>query len=98
MFFKTLYVFKGYGKRKDKNRDISPPKKKIKVKEVKSKPIIIEKEQEKTYIKEDKDGSKELHVTLSPVTDVIDPPEPEELIKALMVIYNISSMLYLVAK
>lgn len=44
----------------------------------------IEKEPQ-TYIKDDEEGGKELHVTLSPVTDTIDPPEPEELIKALMV-------------
>jgi len=31
------------------------------------------------------DGTKELHVTLSPKTPVNDPPEPEELIKALNV-------------
>lgn len=40
-------------------------------------------------IKKDKeiivDGTKELHVTLSPKTPVNDPPEPEELIKALNV-------------
>lgn len=33
----------------------------------------------------DVDGSKELRVTLSPKTPVNDPPEPEELIKALNV-------------
>ena len=31
------------------------------------------------------DGTKELHVTLSPRTPAGDPPETEELIKALMV-------------
>lgn len=31
------------------------------------------------------DGMKEVHVTLSPQTPVGDPPEPEELIKALLV-------------
>ncbi|XP_065215275.1 regulation of nuclear pre-mRNA domain-containing protein 1B [Planococcus citri] len=82
----------GVGKRKSKSRDTSPPKKKVKVKETKPKPVNIEKEpQQQTYIKEDKDGSKELHVTLSPATDVIDPPEPEELIKALMDLENSAS-------
>lgn len=31
------------------------------------------------------DGMKEVHVTLSPQAPVGDPPEPEELIKALLV-------------
>lgn len=85
------FVIEAHGQKKNKEegRDKSPPKKKIKVKEVKHKPATLKKEQpQQTYIKEDKDGSKELHVTLSPVTDVIDPPEPEELIKALMVIFD----------
>lgn len=34
------------------------------------------------------DGTKELHVTLSPRTPAGDPPETEELIKALMVNIN----------
>jgi hypothetical protein len=34
------------------------------------------------------DGTKELHVTLSPHTPGGDPPETEELIKALMVNEN----------
>ncbi|VVC40969.1 Hypothetical protein CINCED_3A010464 [Cinara cedri] len=37
------------------------------------------------------DGTKELHVTLSPKTPVNDPPEPEELIKALNDLENAPS-------
>jgi len=37
------------------------------------------------------DGTKELHVTLSPRTPGGDPPETEELIKALMVNINYTS-------
>lgn len=52
--------------------------------------MIVDKEPQ-TYVKDDEEGGKELHVTLSPVTDVIDPPEPEELIKALMVSSNVTT-------
>lgn len=85
MYFNSN-VCSGYGKKGEKrNRDTSSPsKKKIKVREIKHKPVTVEKEPQ-TYVKNDEEGGKELHVTLSPVTDTIDPPEPEELIKALMV-------------
>ncbi|XKL63733.1 hypothetical protein PGB90_006097 [Kerria lacca] len=85
--FKTAL---GCGKKRKSMGDASPPKKKIKVKENKHKPMIIEKEPQ-TYVKDDEEGGKELHVTLSPVTDIIDPPEPEELIKALMELENSAS-------
>lgn len=91
----TIDEFKsalGYGKKGEKrNRDTSSPsKKKIKVREIKHKPVTVEKEPQ-TYVKNDEEGGKELHVTLSPVTDTIDPPEPEELIKALMDLENSAS-------
>ncbi len=83
---KTKFRSLGYDNKRSRNSDDSspPPKKKPK-KENKHKASTVEKEQPQTYIKDDEEGVKELHVTLSPVTDTIDPPEPEELIKALMV-------------
>lgn len=72
--------------------DLSPPpKKKVKV---------INSSKERDHQKKDKtkdrkkieneevveiDGTREVHITLSPRTPVVDPPEPEELIKALLV-------------
>ena len=47
-----------------------------------------EKDRKKSETEVEVDGTKELHVTLSPRTPGGDPPETEELIKALMV--NIS--------
>lgn len=55
---------------------------KQKIKKTKSQNNGIKKEKEVVV---EVDGSKELHVTLSPKTPVNDPPEPEELIKALNV-------------
>lgn len=49
------------------------------------------KERKKSETEVEVDGTKELHVTLSPRTPAGDPPETEELIKALMV--NISDIL-----
>lgn len=43
------------------------------------------KEKKKSETEIEVDGTKELHVTLSPRTPAGDPPETEELIKALMV-------------
>lgn len=43
------------------------------------------KERKKSETEIEVDGTKELHVTLSPRTPAGDPPETEELIKALMV-------------
>lgn len=43
------------------------------------------KEKKKSETEVEVDGTKELHVTLSPRTPAGDPPETEELIKALMV-------------
>ena len=43
------------------------------------------KERKKSETEVEVDGTKELHVTLSPRTPGGDPPETEELIKALMV-------------
>lgn len=43
------------------------------------------KERKKSETEVEVDGTKELHVTLSPRTPAGDPPETEELIKALMV-------------
>lgn len=46
------------------------------------------KERKKSETEIEVDGTKELHVTLSPRTPGGDPPETEELIKALMVHIN----------
>lgn len=46
------------------------------------------KERKKSETEVEVDGTKELHVTLSPRTPAGDPPETEELIKALMVNVN----------
>lgn len=46
------------------------------------------KERKKSETEVEVDGTKELHVTLSPRTPAGDPPETEELIKALMVNIN----------
>lgn len=65
-----------------------PPLKKVKhshnhkSKKTKSQNNGIKKDKEVVV---EVDGTKELHVTLSPKTPVNDPPEPEELIKALNV-------------
>lgn len=44
-----------------------------------------ERKKSETEVEVEVDGMKELHVTLSPRTPAGDPPEPEELIKALLV-------------
>ncbi|XP_046752508.1 regulation of nuclear pre-mRNA domain-containing protein 1B isoform X2 [Diprion similis] len=64
-----------------------PPKKKIKI-EVEKKE---KKERKKSETEIEVDGTKELHVTLSPRTPAGDPPETEELIKALMDLENTAS-------
>ncbi|XP_015173599.1 PREDICTED: regulation of nuclear pre-mRNA domain-containing protein 1B isoform X2 [Polistes dominula] len=64
-----------------------PPKKKTKV-EVEKKE---KKERKKSETEVEVDGTKELHVTLSPRTPAGDPPETEELIKALMDLENTAS-------
>jgi hypothetical protein len=51
----------------------------------KSKSPIRERKRSETEVEVERDGMKELHVTLSPRTPAGDPPEPEELIKALLV-------------
>lgn len=84
------------------DKDSSPPKKKAKLgnlfgPDVVSIPKKDKSQKLKNSIREHKkseteievDGTKELHVTLSPHTPAGDPPEPEELIKALMVIFVI---------
>lgn len=51
-------------------------------------PLLLQKEKKerkKSETEVEVDGTKELHVTLSPRTPAGDPPETEELIKALMV-------------
>lgn len=53
------------------------------MKKTKSQNNGIKKESKEVVV--EVDGTKELHVTLSPKTPVNDPPEPEELIKALNV-------------
>lgn len=46
---------------------------------------VRERKKSETEVEVERDGMKELHVTLSPRTPAGDPPEPEELIKALLV-------------
>ncbi|KAG5323060.1 RPR1B protein, partial [Acromyrmex heyeri] len=50
-----------------------------------------EKDRKKSETEVEVDGTKELHVTLSPRTPGGDPPETEELIKALMDLENTAS-------
>lgn len=50
-----------------------------------SKSPMRERKRSETEVEVERDGMKELHVTLSPRTPAGDPPEPEELIKALLV-------------
>lgn len=72
-----------------------PPKKKLKtadVEKVKTQiPKSEKKERKKSETEVEVDGTKELHVTLSPKTPAGDPPETEELIKALMDLENSAS-------
>ncbi|XP_006621254.1 regulation of nuclear pre-mRNA domain-containing protein 1B isoform X2 [Apis dorsata] len=73
----------------DTSRDpgTPPPKKKIK-NDIEKKD---KKERKKSETEVEVDGTKELHVTLSPRTPAGDPPETEELIKALMDLENTAS-------
>ena len=81
-----------------------PPKKKVKVIDTsrtgventpkrtaasKSRSPLHERKKSETEVEVEVDGMKELHVTLSPRTPAGDPPEPEELIKALLVSNNL---------
>ncbi|XP_034948847.1 regulation of nuclear pre-mRNA domain-containing protein 1B-like isoform X2 [Chelonus insularis] len=72
-----------------------PPRKKLKVENDKptksSTPKVDKKERKKSETEVEVDGTKELHVTLSPRTPAGDPPETEELIKALMDLENTAS-------
>ncbi|KAJ9575459.1 hypothetical protein L9F63_007664, partial [Diploptera punctata] len=83
-----------------------PPKKKVKIIDVsrtglentpkklgssKSKTPPRERKKSETEVEVEVDGMKELHVTLSPRTPAGDPPEPEELIKALSDLENSAS-------
>uniref|UniRef100_A0A2H8TTB5 Regulation of nuclear pre-mRNA domain-containing protein 1B n=1 Tax=Melanaphis sacchari TaxID=742174 RepID=A0A2H8TTB5_9HEMI len=87
--FKDAFVKETEEKPKDE-----PPNKKVKhshnhkLKKTKSQNNGIKKDKE---IIIEVDGTKELHVTLSPKTPVNDPPEPEELIKALNDLENAPS-------
>ncbi|KAJ8678608.1 hypothetical protein QAD02_014395 [Eretmocerus hayati] len=64
-----------------------PPRKKPKTEVEK----VEKKERKKSETEIEVDGHKELHVTLSPRTPGGDPPETEELIKALMDLENTAS-------
>ncbi|XP_051175866.1 regulation of nuclear pre-mRNA domain-containing protein 1B [Leptopilina boulardi] len=67
----------------------TPPLKKKKLDVEKTKKE--KKERKKSETEVEVDGTKELHVTLSPRTPGGDPPETEELIKALMDLENTAS-------
>lgn len=86
------------------DREPTPPKKKVKLtpsfvpevekptkKEKTIKVKVVPREHKKSETEVEVDGTKELHVTLSPHTPSGDPPEPEELIKALMELENSAS-------
>ncbi|KAL4112246.1 hypothetical protein QTP88_016070 [Uroleucon formosanum] len=83
-----------FGKESVKKPIGEPPSKKVKhshnhkSKKSKSQNNGIKKDKEVIV---EVDGTKELHVTLSPKTPVNDPPEPEELIKALNDLENAPS-------
>lgn len=83
-----------FGKESAKKPTDEPPVKKVKhshnhkSKKTKSQNNGIKKDKEVIV---EVDGTKELHVTLSPKTPVNDPPEPEELIKALNDLENAPS-------
>lgn len=51
-------------------------------------PIIDRRERKKSETYLEVDGLMETHVTLSPKTPPGDPPEPEELIKVLYIIFK----------
>ncbi|XP_033211487.1 regulation of nuclear pre-mRNA domain-containing protein 1B [Belonocnema kinseyi] len=73
----------------NKKEPSAPPLKKKKVEFEKVKKEKKERKKSETEI--EVDGTKELHVTLSPRTPGGDPPETEELIKALMDLENTAS-------
>lgn len=81
-------LLKRLGKESAEKPTGEPPNKKVKhshnhkSKKTKSQNNGIKKEKEVIV---EVDGTKELHVTLSPKTSVNNPPDPEELIKALNV-------------
>lgn len=66
-----------------------PPRKKTKV--TNSNVRGRERKKSDKEVEVEVDGMKEVHVTLSPQTPVGDPPEPEELIKALLDLENSAS-------
>ena len=53
--------------------------------------VVIKKEHRNSETELEVDGTKEVHVTLSPRTPGGDPPETEELIKAMMELENTAS-------
>lgn len=83
-------AFKKVESEKDTVPSQTPPKKKAKIEVEKVKKEKKERKKSETEVVEI-DGTKELHVTLSPRTPAGDPPETEELIKALMDLENTAS-------
>lgn len=85
------------------NEHDTPPKKKHKPEIVKPAPTsvdariasmyspVIEKKRKHSETEVEVEGKKEVHITLSPRTPAGDPPEPEELIKALKDLENEAS-------
>ncbi|XP_039284135.1 regulation of nuclear pre-mRNA domain-containing protein 1B [Nilaparvata lugens] len=78
------------------NATSPPPRKKSKID--RESPAVVDKKKERLKEKRrtqeeevEVDGMKEVHITLSPRTPVGDPPEPEELIKALVDLENSAS-------
>ncbi|XP_029169032.1 regulation of nuclear pre-mRNA domain-containing protein 1B [Nylanderia fulva] len=84
--FKAAFAASEKNSEKD---SVTPPKKKAKLEIEKVKKEKKEKKKSETEV--EVDGTKELHVTLSPRTPAGDPPETEELIKALMDLENTAS-------
>lgn len=86
--------------------DDTPPKKKHKPEAIKPAPTSVDariasmastlgsplndKKRRHSETEVEVEGTKEVHITLSPRTPAGDPPEPEELIKALKVSVQLS--------
>lgn len=79
--YKKIY----HKKETDIVEETAPPAKKVKVQSKAPKP-------ERKISEIEVDGKKEVHVRLSPVLQAGDPPEPEELIRALMDLENSASV------
>ncbi|XP_015603025.1 regulation of nuclear pre-mRNA domain-containing protein 1B [Cephus cinctus] len=78
-------------KQKEKEKEREREREREKDKEREKEKEKEKKERKKSETEVEIDGTKELHVTLSPRTPAGDPPETEELVKALMDLENTAS-------